>query len=186
MPSVTAYALISILFTIDYFLGFQSLIMPNWLVYVSRFPLKLEIHYGLFKKCSSVQGCYPFPSPERNDCDEEWFCELWNAARFAVLFAAFVGAVTWLALVVVMLGGRGKRERMWGSIAAWLMFHAFFQFTAVGLIAYLFNNSDRFYFGYKYDMSFIFATISGSLSVMLSISLVLNGVLVPSRYDYLD
>jgi hypothetical protein len=62
--------------------------------------------------------------------------------------------------------------------------HAVPQAAAMGVVAYLFNSSSSFYMGTRYDLSFIFATISWCLSVVIAGILVLAAVLGPPEYAY--
>ncbi|CAG8475104.1 6502_t:CDS:2 [Ambispora gerdemannii] len=116
MPSLTTFALVSLAFTITYFLTILALILPNWLV----FDVKpwLRINYGLFRKCSALTTeCHPFPSRRDGDCDEANFCEQWTVAGFAMLFAVIIGGATWFFLLVALIGGRRRRENLWTSLS---------------------------------------------------------------------
>ncbi|CAG8713165.1 3871_t:CDS:2, partial [Ambispora leptoticha] len=123
MPSVTTYALVSLAFTITYFLTLLSINLPNWLLFDAK-PW-FRINYGLFKRCSALTTeCHPFPSRDNGDCDEKYFCEQWEAAGFAMLFATFIGGITWCFLVVALIGGRNRRENLWVSLSMLMIFHA--------------------------------------------------------------
>ncbi|KAG9299607.1 hypothetical protein G9A89_020778 [Geosiphon pyriformis] len=183
MPSLSTYAVISLGFTITYFFTTLALLMPNWLVFSPPIPWLSTVNYGLFERCSAfTNGCHPFPDQENGDCDEKYFCDKWIAARLGMIFATIVGGLTWLFLLLVLVSGRQRREKSWVLASMLMMFHAVFQFLAIGLIAHLFTTTTRFLFATKYDFSFIFANISASISVLLSITLLMNGLLAPPEY----
>jgi hypothetical protein len=54
----------------------------------------------------------------------------------------------------------------------------------MGVVAYLFNSSSSFYVGTRYDLSFIFATISWCLSFVIAGILLLAAMLGPPEYAY--
>ncbi|CAG8432857.1 7345_t:CDS:2 [Diversispora eburnea] len=172
MPSIVAYALTSVLFTVSYSFTLLATVLPNWLLFSTPIPFQITTNYGLFKKCRG--DCRVFPSSDENDCDEKNFCEEWEGAAAAMIFAVIIGGLVWLNLVNALVSGRGGRARAWKGITVLLMIHALFQFTAVFLIAHLYTTSNRFYIGTKYDISFIFTNISASFSVVLAIILFMN------------
>lgn len=75
----------------------------------------------IIKKCRGE--CRVFPSSDENDCNEKNFCEEWEGAAAAMIFAAFVGGIAWLLLIGALVGGRNKRERAWKGITALLLVH---------------------------------------------------------------
>ncbi|RIA84676.1 hypothetical protein C1645_831899 [Glomus cerebriforme] len=182
MPTLAAYSLISLLFTISCAFNLLALLLPNWVLFVS--PYRTYINFGLFKICSSSifnDRCRRFPSLDE-DCKEEYFCEEWKLAASAMVLASVVGFFVWFDLVGVLIGGRLKRERSWLRISAMIILHALLQFIAIFLIAHVYTTSERFYYGAKYDNSFIFANVSACFSVLLAVILFLNGLFAPPEY----
>ncbi|CAG8531633.1 3278_t:CDS:2 [Funneliformis caledonium] len=185
MPTLATYSLITLLFTISYTFTLLSLLLPNWLLFSTPKPFRTYTNIGLFKRCSNTifnDECRPFPSSDYNDCEEKFFCEEWGLAVTTMILAAILGGLTWLNFVLILLGGRLRREKAWKNSSGLLLLHALFQFITIFLIAHIYTTSEKFYFGVKYDYSFIFANISACLSVLLSLTLFTNGLFSPPEY----
>ncbi|CAG8663826.1 4225_t:CDS:1, partial [Dentiscutata heterogama] len=170
-------------------------------------PFRTSVYYGLFKKCTGYNDtCRPFPSVDQHDCNERNFCEEWEAAAIGMILAAVVGGLAWLHLVSVLVGGRAMREKAWKILSVLFFVYgirkfdsvraliklvphslitncyylpAILQFSSIAFIAHLYSTADTFYYGTKYDVSFVLANVSASLSIVLGITLFMNGLLSP-------
>jgi hypothetical protein len=70
---------------------------------------------------------------------------------------------------------------------SWLMelAAAMMQCAAMALVAYLYDWDDRFFVGWRLDISWIFTTVSWSVVFILSMGLALSGLLLPPENGYL-
>ncbi|KAI9357467.1 hypothetical protein BD770DRAFT_443701 [Pilaira anomala] len=186
MP-LLGYVVVFFLFCCSYALNLTALFLPKWLAHVIPKPFYSETHYGLFKLCQSLTGdCRPFPRAENDDCKEEGFCQLWQAAGAGMILGAVVGTLTMIALLGVMCSNREKRERGWKLISGMLVLHAVPSIVSFSIIAYLYNTSSIFYSGTKYDQSFIINAVSWCLSLILSLSMLLASFIGNPEYHYYE
>ncbi|CAG8669379.1 14547_t:CDS:2, partial [Funneliformis mosseae] len=115
MPTLYTYITTSLTFTVTYSCSLISLFMPEWLRFESPRPYKTITNYGLFQKCSTLNDvkCRDFPSIDYGDCEEERFCEEWNTARNAMIFAAVIGGLTLIYCIIVLLSGGSHHKHAW-------------------------------------------------------------------------
>jgi hypothetical protein len=59
------------------------------------------------------------------------------------------------------------------------------QCAAMALVAYLYDWDDRFFVGWRLDISWILTTVSWSVVFILSMGLALSGLLLPPENGYL-
>jgi len=81
-------------------------------------------------------------------------------------FAAVFELVTILAYCVVILGGKQKRETGWKVLGFMLMLVGIVQCASMAIVAYLFDNDDRFFVGWKLDKSWILCTVSWCIAII--------------------
>lgn len=96
-------------------------------------------HYvGLHRSCSlsataDKATCRPFP--DEDDCrDDQFFCSMWRSSGFLMSFATVVELATAISFLVVMLGGKYKREEGWFVIAGLLIADAAIEFAGMGIV----------------------------------------------------
>ncbi|CAG8807665.1 44111_t:CDS:2 [Gigaspora margarita] len=139
------------------------------------YSLKAQDHTEQLQimKCSSlnVDPCRSFPSDDvYDDCSEDGFCEEWSTAKTDMIFACIIGGVTFFYLLYVLLiGGVSLKQIGWKYISALL------QISTVSFIAHLYNTSDRFYYGVKFDICFMLASSSAGLNFVLACILLYVG-----------
>jgi len=110
-----------------------SIIIPRWISWDSetvrrlprctnmqliidcRQPSGVKIHYtyGLHRRCSSLTGsCDYFPHPQ--DCQaDRYFCSMWRSVGFLMSFAIVLEGMTLITYMVILSGGKQKRESGW-------------------------------------------------------------------------
>ncbi|KAH8671156.1 hypothetical protein BX600DRAFT_509855 [Xylariales sp. PMI_506] len=166
-----------------------SILTPNWVSYsvqAENTNATFSHHMGLHQSCSTANepGCRPFPDDD--DCrGDVFFCSMWRSSGFLMSFATIVELATAVCFVVVMAGGKFKREEGWKVIAALLLLDAVIEFVGMGLIAYLFNNDAQFNSpGWKLDWSWILCTVSAAVSVILAAGLAISSWVLPTEDDY--
>ncbi|CAI2174236.1 170_t:CDS:2, partial [Funneliformis geosporum] len=179
MPTLCTYIATSLTFTITYSCSLISLFMPEWLRFESPRPYKTITNYGLFQKCSTLNDvkCREFPSLDYGDCEERGFCEAWIAARDIMIIAAVIGGLTLIYCIIVLLSGGSHH------LHAWKVFVALLQISSIALISHLYNTSQRFLYGIRFDNSYFLATGSFVVNFLLSIALFLFGRSFRPSYD---
>ena len=83
--------------------------------YTSGAPTRI---YPLYHWAStSSLKCVKFP--EYSDChgDERYFCSMWRSVGFLMSFAVVIEGMTIAAFVVLLAGGKQRREQGWGVLA---------------------------------------------------------------------
>lgn len=125
--------------------------LVQWIIYSSpsilqrstdplvKQPSGSHIHYtyGLHKRCSSfTHQCNPFPRGE--DCAiDRYFCSMWRSSGFLMSFAVVMEGMTLIAFVVVIAGGKQKRESGWKILSGLLGLVGLIQCTTMALVVSL-------------------------------------------------
>ncbi|KAH7026218.1 uncharacterized protein B0I36DRAFT_330146 [Microdochium trichocladiopsis] len=166
-----------------------SIVTPNWITYqvtADNTGKTFTKSLGLHQSCSSMDdpSCRSFPDDD--DCrDDQFFCSMWRSSGFLLSFATIVELATLITFLVVMLGGKYKRETGWKLIGSFLVADAVIEFAGMGIVAYLFDTDDQFAIpGWQLSWSWILCVVSASASVLLAGTLALSAYLLPSEDDY--
>lgn len=165
-----------------------SILTPHWVSYTVTADTgsKFQKYIGLHKSCSSVDDptCRPFPNDD--DCrDDQFFCSMWRSSGFLISFATIVELATLITFLVVMAGGKYKRESGWKLIGCFLLADAAVEFASIGIMAYLFDTDSQFSIpGWSLDWSWVLVTVSASVSVVLAVGLAVSAWLLPPEDDY--
>jgi len=99
-------------------------------------------------------------------------------------FAAVLELVTLVAYLVVILGGKQKRETGWKVLVFLLMVIGVVQCASMSIVAYLFDNDDRFFVGWTLDKGWILCTVSWSIAVLSAAFISLSAFIFPSEDGY--
>lgn len=99
-------------------------------------------------------------------------------------FAAVLELVTIMAYVVVLAGGKQKRENSWKVLSFLLVVVGLLQCASMAIVAYLFDNDDRFFVGWQLDKSWILCTVSWSIAIVSAALISLSAFVIPSEGDY--
>lgn len=99
-------------------------------------------------------------------------------------FAAVLELVTIVSYCVVILGGKQKRETGWKILTFMLMLVGVIQCAAMAIVAYLYDNDDRFFAGWKLDKGWILCTVSWSISVLSASFIALSAHVFPPEDGY--
>lgn len=83
--------------------------------------------HNLYPGITSNQSYLPFksddlsctPYPRYSDCHggDRYFCSMWRSVGFLMSFAVVLEGMTIAAFVVLLVGGKQKREQGWGFMA---------------------------------------------------------------------
>ncbi|TGJ83468.1 hypothetical protein E0Z10_g5310 [Xylaria hypoxylon] len=90
-----------------------------------------------------------------------------------------------MAFLVVLAGGKFKREGGWKLIGSFLLADAVVEFASMGIVAWLFKHDSQFVVpGWTLDYSFYLCTVSASVSVLLAAVLAASAFVLPPEDDY--
>ncbi|KAL8993395.1 MAG: hypothetical protein Q9188_007340, partial [Gyalolechia gomerana] len=163
-----------------------SIIIPRWISWDSETPSGQHIHYtyGLHRRCSSLtHTCEYFP--HKQDCHgDRYFCSMWRSVGFLMSFAVVIEGMTLIAFIVILGGGKQKREQGWKVISGLLVLSALIQCAGMAIIAFLYDNDDRFFPGWKLDSSWVLCTISWSVEIIMAGGIAATALLLPSEGGY--
>ncbi|QKX62915.1 uncharacterized protein TRUGW13939_10083 [Talaromyces rugulosus] len=187
------YALTLCFFLIAFGLTIASIFVPSWITYESSAP---PFHYslGLHRRCSSLTDtCEPFPQYE--DCygEDRYFCSMWRSVGFLMTFGVVLMSIAVLVYFVILSGGKRLRETGWSFLSLIIIGSVAVQVAAMALVAYLFENDDRFSVGldfgdtvafWRLDKSFVFCTVSWCISLLCAIAIVVAARTLPSEGGY--
>lgn len=115
-----------------------SILMPNWVSWEVQSPGgKLTKTIGLHKSCSWLDStCQDFPTEGECGDDEHGdpFCAMWRSVGFLMSAAAVFELVTLLAFVMLLIGGKQKREKGWRILALLLVWVGVLQCAAMAIV----------------------------------------------------
>lgn len=112
-------------------------LLPNVLTSSSDQVTGAPIHYtyGLHKRCSSLtHTCEPYPQYEDCHGDNRHFCSMWRTVGFLMSFAVVLEGMTLIAYLVILAGGKQKRESGWKILSTLLLLAGLVQCAGMALI----------------------------------------------------
>lgn len=119
-----------------------SIAMPEWLSYwsTSADGESNSKHIGLHYICSNLDNppCRVFPREEQCQGDGRYFCSVWRTVGFLVSVAAIFHLVGLVSFVIVLAGGKYKREIGWRVLSPGMLLVAVIEFAALGVVVSLF------------------------------------------------
>ncbi|PYH48982.1 uncharacterized protein BP01DRAFT_353298 [Aspergillus saccharolyticus JOP 1030-1] len=173
-----------ILFLASFGLTISSIVVPKWVSYDNDKPF-FHYSYGLHRRCSSLTGtCESFP--QREDChgEDRYFCSMWRSVGFLMSFAVVLEGMSVVAFLIVLSGGKRLRESGWKILSLFILMSAVVQAGSMGIVAYLYDNEDRFFVGWRLDESWIYCTVSWCVSLVCAAALILAAYTLPSEGGY--
>lgn len=115
-----------------------SIYLPNWITYSVTTPSnnRLTQHIGLHRSCSNFRDppCRPYPSEAQCEGDEAVFCRMWRSAGFIANFAVALHLVMVVVYIVLINGGKQRREGGWRLLAGLLAMIAMVEYAIVAVI----------------------------------------------------
>ena len=116
---------------------FAAIFIPDWVTYAVDSPS--GGHYtktiGLHRSCSSTSGsCIHFPQKEDCHGSDRYFCSMWRSVGFLMSFAAVLELATIVAYVIIIGGGKQKRETGWKVLAFMLMLVGIVQCAGMAIV----------------------------------------------------
>ncbi|KAL2868556.1 uncharacterized protein BJX67DRAFT_349791 [Aspergillus lucknowensis] len=165
-------------------LSIASIAVPNWVSYHSEHD-SYHYSYGLHRRCSSLTDtCESFP--RREDCvgEDRYFCSMWRSVGFLMSFAVVLEGMAVVAYMIILSGGKQLRESGWKVLSTLILLSAAIQAASMSIVAYLFDNEDRFFVGWRLDESWIYCTVSWCISAACAGALILAAHSLPSEGGY--
>lgn len=115
-----------------------SISLPHWITYSVTTPSdnRLTQHIGLHRSCSNFRDspCRPYPSEAQCEGDEAVFCHMWRSAGFIANLAAALHLVMVVVYILLLNGGKQRRESGWRLLAGLLAAIAVVEYAIVGVI----------------------------------------------------
>ena len=95
---------------------------------------RIHYTYGLHKRCDSISNtCDYFPHDV--DCHgDRYFCSMWRSVGFLMSFAVVLEGMTLIAYMVILAGGKQKREAGWGVLSGLHVVCAVLQCAGMAII----------------------------------------------------
>lgn len=188
MTRVIVYSTALVAFLAATALTLSAIILPDWISWnvTTSTGSHLSKKIGLHRSCSSVEsGCRDFPSGV-DDCNgtDRYFCSMWRSVGFVMSFTAILELVTIVTYGVILAGGKQKRQNGWKLLVWLLLIVGLAQLASTSIVAYLFDNDERFFVGWRLDKCFIFCTVSGSVALLSAIAVALSAYLFPGEAGY--
>ncbi|KAJ5555367.1 hypothetical protein N7535_007802 [Penicillium sp. DV-2018c] len=206
LTKTIVYSATLVIFLASFGLTIASIIIPKWVSYHSEkvHPIPIShcrkeaptdiwtnyqpanhYSYGLHRRCSSLTDtCESFP--QREDChgEDRYFCSMWRSVGFLMSLAVVVQAISVVTYLVILSGGKRLRENGWWFLSLMVGLSAIVQAAGMSIVAYLFDNEDRFFVGWKLDQSWVFCLISWCFSLFCAGAVVVAGKILPSEGGY--
>jgi len=171
MTRVLVYSTALVAFVAATAMTFAAIFIPDWITWdvTTAQGEHVTRTIGLHQSCTTRElqsECNHFPQYEDCHGTDRYFCSMWRSVGFMMSFAAVFELVTILAYCVVILGGKQKRETGWKVLGFMLMLVGIVQCASMAIVAYLFDNDDRFFVGWKLDKSWILCTVSWCIAII--------------------
>jgi len=99
-------------------------------------------------------------------------------------FAVIMEFATFIAFAVVILGGVQQRSYGWKIVCTLLGLAGVVQAAGMSIIAYLYDHDERFFPGWKLDVSWILCTVSWSLLALTGIGIGAATYALPDEGGY--
>ncbi|KAK4154595.1 hypothetical protein C8A00DRAFT_32631 [Chaetomidium leptoderma] len=166
-----------------------SIVSPKWVSYTVRSPSGDTVtdSIGLHRRCTSSAGgtCSPFPEKSRCEGDGRSFCSMWRTTGFLMNFAVVAELATLVGFLIIMAGGKVKRQGGWRIPGGMLAVVAVVEFVGMAIVAYLFDHDELFLVpGYRLDSSWYLCTISAGAALLAGVGLAISAVVLPPEDGY--
>jgi len=191
-----------------------SNVLPHWVSFSVTADTGNTFYQniGLHKSCSSESSPHCRTFPTREDCsgEERYFCSMWRSTGFLMSLAMVVELATLVTFLIVMGGGKAKRESGWKVLGGLMTGVAAIQFSAMTIVvrsrrlllfpndlrdrsltvsfppqAYLLDTDEKFSVpGWALDKSWVLCTVSGGMSLLCVLGLVMSAFVLPPEDGY--
>ncbi|KAJ5792677.1 uncharacterized protein N7503_008655 [Penicillium pulvis] len=184
LTKTIVYSATLVVFLASFGLTISAIVIPKWVSYHSEKPAH-HYSYGLHRRCSSLSDtCESFPA--REDChgEDRYFCSMWRSVGFLMSFAVVLQGMSIVTYIIILGGGKRLRENGWGVLSILIACSAIVQAASMSIVAYLFDNEDRFFVGWQLDESWNFCTVSWCIGLICAGAVIVAAQLLPSEGGY--
>ncbi|PFH60815.1 hypothetical protein XA68_10276 [Ophiocordyceps unilateralis] len=166
-----------------------SIATPNWISYSVTTAKGDHVgkNIGLHKSCSNLgtPHCHEYPTADMCENGLRSFCSLWRTISFMASLATILCLGCLTSFLVVMRGGKYKRETGWPFVTGMLSVVAVVELVLVSMMAYLLNYDSQFSVpGWHLAFSWYLATFSAVICVLSAAGLVASAYLMPPEGGY--
>lgn len=165
--------------------------LPSWISYIAH-PSSGPAVYdriGLHQRCTSATStCFRFPDAKRCGAGDDGraFCSVWRTAGWLMSLAIVINLASLVGFVVIMAGGKMKREKGWRVLCVLLGVVATLQVCAMGVVSYMFDNDDFFMVpGYGFDRSFYACMASAVIAGLTGCGLAISAFVLAPEGGYI-
>jgi len=99
-------------------------------------------------------------------------------------FSVIIELATIVAFIVIILGGKQTRDYGWKVVCSLLAVIVLTQCASMSIIAFLYDNDERFFPGWQLDTSWILCTVSWSVSLLTGVGIGAAVYALPEEGDY--
>ncbi|RDA92530.1 hypothetical protein CP533_4164 [Ophiocordyceps camponoti-saundersi (nom. inval.)] len=189
MTRVSVYASALAAFIAATAMLIASIATPNWISYSVTTAKGSQVgkNIGLHKSCSNLDSppCHDYPPAEMCENGARYFCSLWRTVGFMASLATILCLACLTCFLVVMRGGKYKRETGWPFVAGMLSVVAVVELVLISMVAYLFNHDGQFSVpGWHLAFSWYLGTFSAVVCGLAAVGLVLSAYFVPPEGGY--
>ncbi|KAK6332577.1 hypothetical protein TWF730_004237 [Orbilia blumenaviensis] len=169
-------------------LTLTAISIPRWVSYTyetSSGPITQT--YGLRHRCRTGPGdtptiCERFPTT--TDCeDSAHFCSLWRSTSYLMDLAISIELLTTLAFLLTLFGGASSRKKGWKFLVILLFLTVACQLIAMSLVSYVYENDERFFVGWRLDVSWVLCTFSWGVILVVAGLVGLVGWVLPAEEE---
>ncbi|KAG5979706.1 hypothetical protein E4U55_004845 [Claviceps digitariae] len=194
MTRIYVYSLALVAFAASTVMIIASIFQPSWISYHVTSPKgdTFDVRVGLHERCFSTHDppCKPYPPADLCQGESgQYFCSVWRTVGFLASLSAILCLATLVCFLVVMKGGKYRRETGWPLVSGMLTVVAIFEFVIISAVAYLFDHDDQFTIpDWSLDVSWTTSLASAVISLAGAAGLAVSAYLMAPEegYDFLD
>jgi hypothetical protein len=114
--------------------------IPNWVYYSEHTPKGRHVweKVGLHKSCANWREpqcqMYPYQEHCKQNPGERRFCDIWRTVGFGANFAIALHGVAIVVFVILLEGGKMRRQHGYKLLAGVLGFVALVEFFIIGAV----------------------------------------------------
>ncbi|KAK3377815.1 hypothetical protein B0H63DRAFT_478047 [Podospora didyma] len=188
MTRTSVYSAALVAFVAATVMTIASIIMPNWvsMQWTTDYGNTLHDRIGLYQRCKStgtLERCDPFPESLRYLASGH--DRLWRTAELTMTLAAVIELASVVAFMVILAGGKARREKGWRVLGGLLAVVALLQLFALALVTYVFDYDDFFLVpGYRLDSPVFLVLFSVCIGFLSAFGLAVSAFVLPPEEGY--
>jgi len=99
-------------------------------------------------------------------------------------FAAVLELATIITYIIILIGGKQKREGGWKVLVSMLIMVGVMLGSSLSIVAYLFDYDQRFFEGWRLDTAWVLCTVSFAISVVSAALISLSAFVLHGEGGY--